>query len=103
MYDVWTMQRTNIYLSDDQLDALRRVGESRDVPVASLVREAIDDWLERQGVRPVPEDEWRRRFEALLRRRDTIAKERGFTEEEVERDVMEAVREVRRARAARRR
>ncbi len=97
------MQRTNIYLAEEQLDALRRVGESRDVPVASLVREAIDDWLEKQGVRAVAEDEWRRRFEALLRRRDKIAKERRFTEKEVERDVMEAVREVRRARAARRR
>jgi Ribbon-helix-helix domain len=97
------MQRTNIYLAEEQLDALRRVGESRDVPVASLVREAIDEWLEKQGVHAVAEDEWRRRFEALLRRRDKIAKERGFTEEEVERDVMEAVREVRRSRAARRR
>jgi ribbon-helix-helix CopG family protein len=97
------MQRTNIYLSEEQLEALRRVGESRDVPVASLVREAVDEWLDKQGVRAVPEDEWRRRFEALLRRRDRIAKERGFKKEDVERDVMAAVREVRRARSARRR
>jgi hypothetical protein len=97
------MQRTNIYLSKDQLEALRRVGERRGLPVAQLVREALDEWLERQGVRTVDEDEWQRRFATLLARRDKIASEHDFTEDEVVRDVMEAVREVRRARAARRR
>jgi hypothetical protein len=67
------------------------------------VREAVDAWLEAQGARRLPQDEWERRFADLLERRDRIAKERGFDEAEVERDVMDAVREVRRARAARRR
>jgi len=97
------MKRTNIYLDDDQLALLRGLGESRGEPVAALVREAVDAWLDAQGARQIPRDEWESRFDALLRRRDRIGKEHGFTEEEVERDVMEAIREVRKARAARRR
>jgi hypothetical protein len=97
------MQRTNIYLSDEQLDALRRLSERRGEPVAQLVREALDEWLASQNVRPVREDEWSRRFGDILARREKLAAQRGWTEEDVERDVMAAVREVRRARAARRR
>jgi Ribbon-helix-helix domain len=97
------MRRTNIYLEEDQLATLQALGEHRGVPVARLVREAVDAWLEAQGVRRVPLDEWERRFDELLERRRRIAAEGGFSEEEVERDVMEAVREVRKARAARRR
>jgi hypothetical protein len=97
------MKRTNIYLDDEQLELLRRLGERRGEPVAVLVREAVDSWLSAQGARRVPEDEWQRRFEALLERRDRIADESGFDEAQVEQDVMAAVREVRRARAARRR
>jgi Ribbon-helix-helix protein, copG family len=97
------MQRTNIYLSDEQLDALRRLAQRRGEPVAQLVREALDEWLATQNVRPVREDEWSRRFGDLLSRREKLAAERGWAEEDVERDVMAAVREVRKARAARRR
>lgn len=97
------MQRTNIYLSEDQLETLRALGERRGVPVARLVREAVDAWLTAQGVQRIPREEWERRFDELLERRRRIAEERGFSEEEVERDVMAAVREVRKARAARRR
>lgn len=96
------MRRTNIYLDEQQLLSLRLLSEARAVPVAALVREAVDTWLEAQGARAIPEDEWGRRFDALLKRRDHIATEQGFKPEEVERDVMEAVREVRRARAANR-
>jgi Ribbon-helix-helix domain len=97
------MRRTNIYLSDEQLAALRAVASERDVPIAALVRQAVDAWLESEGVRVLPEDEWQRRFDALLRRRDEVAAGLEVSEEDVEGDVMEAVREVRRARAARRR
>lgn len=97
------MKRTNIYLDDEQLQLLRALGERRGEPVAALVREAVDAWLEAQGARRLPQDEWERRFRELLERRDRIAKERGFDAAEVERDVMSAVREVRRARAAGRR
>jgi predicted DNA-binding protein len=103
MYGVWAMRRTNIYLDEEQLESLRGLSDRRGEPVASLVREAIDQWLAAQRVRRIPEDEWQRRFSALLERRTRIADEQGFSQEEVDHDVMEAVREVRRARAARRR
>jgi Ribbon-helix-helix domain len=103
VYDVWAMRRTNIYLEEDQLATLQALGERRGVPVARLVREAVDKWLEAQGVRRVSRDEWERRFDALLERRNRIWEELDVTEEEVERDVARAVREVRSARAARRR
>jgi Ribbon-helix-helix protein, copG family len=97
------LRRTNVYLSNEQLEALRHLGARRGEPVAQLVREAVDAWLVAQNVRLVSEDEWRRRFGELLARRTALARERGWTEEEVEQDVTAAVREVRRARAARRR
>jgi len=97
------MKRTNVYLSDDQLETLRRLGVLRGRPVAELVREAVDAWLEAQGVRPLPDDEWERRFDALLERRRQTAADEAFEEAHVEQDVMDAVREVRKARAARRR
>lgn len=99
MYDVWTMKRTNIYVTDRQASLLRRIGESRGRPVAELVREAVDSWLKAQGVREIPPDEWRQRFDALLEERRRIANEEGFSAAEVERDVLAAVHEVRRRRA----
>ena len=96
------MKRTNIYLDDGQLATLRGLSEQRGQPMAMLVREAIDAWLTAQGVRRITEDEWQRRLSALLERRARIADERGFSQEEVDRDVMDAVREVRAARARRR-
>jgi hypothetical protein len=103
MYDVWHMKRTNIYLDDEQVQVLRALADRRGQAVAELVREAVDSWLEGQGAKRVPPDEWRARFDALLARRAGIAKKRGFDPAKVERDVMDAVREVRRAHAARRR
>jgi hypothetical protein len=103
MYGVCIMQRTNVYLDDRQLGLLRALSSMRGEPVAALVREAIDAWLEAQGARKVPDDEWRRRLGELLARREKIADELGLTEEQVERDVFEAIREVREAQAARRR
>lgn len=74
--NVW-VQRTNVYLEDQQLAMLRQLGAQRGEPVAGLVREAVDEWLERRGVRPVNEDEWQRRFTALLDRRAAIADQVG--------------------------
>lgn len=97
------MERVNIYLDERQLSALRGLGERQGKPVAELVREAIDGWLEDQGVRTIAPNEWEQRFDALLEQRRAIAKGQNFPEDEVDRDVMAAVREVRKARAARRR
>ena len=97
------MRRTNIYLADEQLATLQRASELRGRPVAELVREAIDSWLDSEGLRTIPEDEWQRRFDSLLARRKAIAGSVTASDEEIERDIGLAVREVRRARAARRR
>jgi hypothetical protein len=94
------MRRTNIYLNEDQLAGLRGVADSRGATVAALVREAVDEWLERNGVRSVDPDEWSRRFDALLTRREQVAEAGAWAQEDVDRDVAEAVAEVRRARAA---
>jgi hypothetical protein len=94
------MERTNIYLSRDQLASLRGMADSRGATVAALVREAVDEWLARNGVRAVDPDEWSRRFDALLTRRERAAESEGWAQEDVDRDVAQAVAEVRRARAA---
>jgi hypothetical protein len=96
------MKRTNIYLDDGQLDTLRRLGEQRGQPVAAMIREAVETWLEAQGARPIPRDEWEHRFDAILKRRRKGAAERQPSEDDVMRDVMLAVQEVRKARSARR-
>lgn len=100
MYGVCVKQRTNIYLDARQLVALRQLASERGVPAAELVRRAIDAWLESQGVQVISEDEWERRFDELLKRRSRIASARRFSQEDVDRDVASAVKEVRRSRAA---
>ena len=94
------MRRTNIYLADAQLDALRRLARQRGTSVAALVRDVLGRWLEEQGVRPIDADEWERRFDDLLTRRTRVAATRALDEATVERDVRDAIAE---ARAARRR
>ena len=79
------------------------VARLRGRPVEDLVSEAIDAWLDANGVRPLAEDERRRRFGAFLEARWSIADREGWPEEQVARDVAEAVREVREDRSARRR
>ena len=92
------MIRTNVYLDEEQLGALRAVSESRGEPVASLVRQAVDDWLAENGVRQIPVDEWERRFDALLHRRARVNRRVKPTPARVEQDVAAAVAEVRSAR-----
>lgn len=93
----------NIYLSEEQLATLQSLGDQRGVPMSELVRQAIDEWLRSQGVRVLEEDEWARRFDSLLARRRKVARGRSPSPAAVDQDVAAAVREVRRARAARRR
>jgi hypothetical protein len=103
MYGVRTMERTNIYLDDRELAGLRAVSRNTGRPVAALVREAVDAWLEQNGVSEIPEDEWGRRFGELLGRRGGLAATGRWSPEAVEADVQRAVAEVRSSRAARRR
>jgi hypothetical protein len=96
------MRRTNIYLPDDQLAALKALGRQRGEPMSELVREAVGGWLAAQGVRVIDEDDWGRRLEALLDRRREVAGRVGAPERTVERDVSRALTEARRARSSRR-
>jgi hypothetical protein len=100
MYDVYEMRRTNIYLDDEELAALQLLGRRQGRPVAALVREAIDAWLTSQGVSRVDDDEWARRFGALLDRRRQAATVGRWRQVDVERDIADAIGEVRSDRAA---
>ena len=95
------MKRTTIRLRNDQAVALRVLALARDVTVSSLVRDAVDEWRRAQHVRGVPDDEWQRRFDELLDRRERLSAGQRRDDADVERDAIEAVREVRKARAAR--
>lgn len=98
MYGVWGMHRTNIYLETRQLRALRAIAERRGESVAALIRGALDEWLAKQEIEILDQDEWERRFGDLLARGRLRARERGFSEAGVEDEVALAVREVRAAR-----
>lgn len=95
------MRRTNVYLDDSQLELLRRLAEQRGAPMSTLIREAIDAWLNAQGVRSIGPDEWERRFDALMGRRRVVANRQGFDAETVDADVLREIKKVRRSRAAR--
>jgi hypothetical protein len=94
------MERTNIYLDDREIVALRLLSRRTGRPVAVLVREAVDAWLDSQGVAVIEPDDWSRRFDELLGRRGRLAAAEGWTDEQVAPDVARAVAKVRRSRAA---
>ena len=103
MYGVRTMERTNIYLDDRELAGLRAVSRNTGRPVAALVREAVDAWLEQNGVTEIAGG----RMEPAIRRAAGAARHprggRAMEPEAVDADVQRAVAEVRSSRAARRR
>ena len=45
------MRRTNIYLEEDQLRVLRQLAAARGESVATLVRDAVDGFIENQASR----------------------------------------------------
>ena len=100
VYGVCLMQRTNIYLEDDDLESLRALGSHQGRAVAELVREAVAEWLDKHDVQHIDEDDWQVRLGLLLERRQQIATEAGWDTDEVERDVAASVAEVREARSA---
>lgn len=89
------MRRTNIYLTDDELSGLQLVGKRQGKAVAELVREAVDTWLEAQGVRQVEPDEWADRFGQLLDRRRRVAEGTGWSEAAIAEDVLATVTALR--------
>ena len=97
------MERTNIYLAEHEVAALRMISRRTGRPVAALVREAVDAWLDAQGIRVVGEDRVDPQVRRAARRRGRLAAAEGWTEEGIAPDVARAVSEVRRSRAAGRR
>jgi hypothetical protein len=43
------MIRTQIQLSEDQVEALRQMAAEREASMAELIRQAIDQWLRAEG------------------------------------------------------
>ena len=88
------MQRTNIYLDEEQIRALKYLAVEEDKSLADLVREAVDRLLAERGA---ARTDWPARLDALLQRmRQRLPQEVGPAE--VERDITRASDEARRAR-----
>lgn len=85
------MQRTNIYLEEEQLRALKHLAAEERHSVADLVREAVDEYLAK---RMADETLWRERLETLLTRVRSRAPA-GVSAEETEADISIGRDEVR--------
>jgi len=58
------MVRTQIQLSEDQVQTLKELAAERDASLAELIRQAIDSWLEAEGV--LSKEERKRRAKAAV-------------------------------------
>lgn len=106
------MKRTNVYLDEEQARLLRHLAVDENRSFTDIVREALNDYLDRRGLqsrsrvigpkRALPDMGWRDQFEAVLARIRSGAPE-GIAPEEIERAITAARAEVREARNARRR
>jgi len=92
------VRRTNIYLDDEQLRALKHLAAEEQASVADLVRKAIDAYL---APRFSNGKDWSRRFDDLVERIQQRVPA-GVTPREIEADITAARTEVREARQARR-
>ena len=89
------MRRTNIYLDDDQLRALKHLAIEEQQSLAVLVRRAVDSFL---AQRLRDQDDWGKRFDALVKRIQSRVPG-PVTPEKIEADITAAREEVRAARA----
>ena len=85
------MQRTNIYLDEDQLRALKHLAVEEQQSVALLVRRAVDEFLAR---RFEEHNDWGERFDALVSRIQSRIPAH-LTSEQIEADIGAAREEVR--------
>jgi hypothetical protein len=87
------MRRTNIFLADEQLDGLRTLAALRGESVATVVRDAVDQYLEQH----LDRDKVVSRLDDILAR--LSARVPATTDpNEIERDITIAREEVRTAR-----
>ena len=90
------VQRTNIYLDEEQLRALKHLAAEERQSVANLVRRAIDAYL---AQRLADDAAWRERLDELVARiRSRVPAD--ISPEEIEADVTAAREEVCQARRA---
>jgi len=88
------MRRTNIYLDDDQLRALKHLAAEQQQSLAILVRRAVDEFLAR---RFSERGDWGERFDALVQRvQSRVPKD--MSSEQLESDITAAREEVRQER-----
>jgi Arc/MetJ family transcription regulator len=85
------MQRTNIYLDDDQLRALKHLAAEEHANVAALVRRAVDEFL---GRKFQESNDWSQRFEALVAQIQSRIPS-GVTPDQIEADITSARDEYR--------
>ena len=85
------MQRTNIYLDEDQLRLLKHLAAEENKPVADFVRRAVDQFLRR---RLENDGTWQSDMTALIGRvRSRVSPE--IDPDGIERDIREARHDVR--------
>ncbi|MGH2532181.1 MAG: ribbon-helix-helix protein, CopG family [Thermomicrobiales bacterium] len=90
------MRRTNIYLDDHQVDALRLLAAADRQSMATLVREAVDGYLQQ---RLVDDTTWRHHLVKTIERiRSRVPS--SVTAAEIEADITAARDELRRQRRA---
>ncbi len=88
------MQRTNIYLGEDQLRLLKHLAAEENKPVADFVRQAVDQFLRSRLENDVT---WQNDMTALIERvRSRVSP--AIDPDEIERDIREARHDVRAAR-----
>jgi hypothetical protein len=90
------MQRTNIYLEDDQLRVLKHLAAEERQSVADLVRRAVDVYLSQ---RLADDDDWRARLDQLVARIQARIPQ-SVSPDEIEADITAARAEVKQARRA---
>ncbi len=96
------MRRTNLYLDPDKLRALKMLAANEDASVSDLVREAIDTLIDRRlHERAAADPRAATLLDDVLRRIDE--KRPPLSQDEIDRDVAEAVSESRSDRTNRRR
>ena len=77
------MQRTNIYLDEDQLRLLKHLAAEKNKPVADLVRQAVDQFLRSRLENDVT---WQGDMTALIERvRSRVSP--AIDRDEIERDI----------------
>ena len=85
------MQRTNIYLDEDQLRFLKHLAAEENKPVADFVRQAVDQFLRSRLENDVT---WQSDMTALIERvRSRVSP--AIDPDEIERDIREARHDVR--------